>query len=179
MISKVWEAFMPKAWPWVALGLAALVGLQQLRVADLQVDLANLNALQAKAAQTQAQQEKQATENNAGALLEHAGNQQDNIYEYTQKLTTLEAGRAADAARIASLQQQLRTTATQRAQAAGDAAAARDLADHYRRLATSLAEGAGVVGELVEVVERRDEQVNLLKKQVEAERVLVERLAAQ
>lgn len=165
-----------RIWPWAALALAALVGVQEIRVRGLQVDLAKLEASQAKMAQTQAQQAQAATENKADALLDHATNQQENVYEYRQKLAELETRRAADADRIASLQQQLRTTATQRAQAAADAAAARDLADYYQRLAASLAEGAGVVGELVGLVERRDAQVDLLKQQVLTERELVGRL---
>ena len=167
---------MNRVWPWVALGLAVLVGLQQLRVQALQVDLAKAETAQAKVAQAQAQQEKEATESKASALLVHADSQQGNIYEYTQTIQRLETSRSADAARIASLQQQLRTTATQRAQAAGDAAAARDLADHYRRLAEALAEGAGVVGELVGVVERRDAQIKLLSGQIDADRKLFEQI---
>lgn len=173
------DRLMPRVWPWVALALAALVDLQQLRIAGLQVELAKAGESQAKAAQTQAQQAQVATEKKAGALLDHAGNQQGNIYEYTQEMAELQARRRTDAADIASLQQQLRTTATARAQAAVDAAAARDLADHYQQLSASLAEGAGVVGELVGLVEQRDAEVTLLQKQVQIERSLVEQLAAQ
>lgn len=165
-----------RIWPWAALALAALVGVQEIRVRGLQVDLAKLETSQAKMAQAQAEKAQAATENKAAALLDHATNQQENVYEYRQKLAELETRRARDAADIASLQQQLRTTATQRAQAAADAAAARDLADHYQRLAAHLAEGAGVVGELVGLVERRDAQVDLLKQQVLTERALVGRL---
>lgn len=165
-----------KVWPWVSLGLAGLVLVQQLRVQGLQVDIAELEASQAKTAQMQAQQALTATENKATALLDHAGKTQTNVYEYTQTIQKLEAGRITDAARIASLQQQLRSTATAHAQAAGDAAASRDLANHYQRLATHLAEGAGVVGELVGLVEQRDAQVNLLKGQVQTERATVKRL---
>lgn len=173
------DRLMPRLWPWLALGLAALVLLQQLRVAGLEVDLAKLGESHAKTAQTQAQKAQVAIENKAGGLLNHAGNQQENIYEYTQERAELQARRRTDAADIASLQQQLRTTATARAQAAVDAAAARDLADHYQQLAARLAEGAGVVGELVGLVEQRDAEVNLLKNQVLTERVLLERLVAQ
>ena len=165
-----------RIWPWAALALAAAVGLQEIRVRGLQVDLAKLETSQAKMAQAQAEKAQAATKKDAAALLDYADNTQINVYEYTQKITQLEAGRARDAADIASLQQQLRTTATQRAQAAADAAAARDLADHYQRLAAHLADGAGVVGELVGLVERRDAQVDLLKQQVLTERALVEKL---
>lgn len=170
------DRFMPRLWPWLALGLAALVLVQQLRVAGLEVDLAKLGESQAKTAQTQAQQAQAAIEKEAGALLIHAGNQQGNIYEYTQEMAELQARRRTDAADIASLQQQLRTTATARAQAAVDAAAARDLADHYQQLAARLAEGAGVVGELVGLVEQRDAEVNLLKNQVLIDRELAVQL---
>lgn len=161
-----------RIWPWAALALAALVGVQEIRVRGLQVDLAKLETSQAKMAQAQAEKAQAATENKAAALLDHATNQQENVYEYRQKLAELETRRARDAADIASLQQQLRTTATQRAQAAADAAAARDLADHYQRLAAHLAEGAGLVGELVGLVERRDAQINALNSQVQIERKL-------
>ena len=114
-----------------------------------------------------------ATENKAGALLEHAADQQENTHDYTQKLQTLEAGRAADAVRIAGLQRDLRAAATRHAQAAGDAAACRDLADQHQRLAALAGEGAGVVGQLVGLVERRDAQISALKGQVQADRQLL------
>ncbi|WP_314326017.1 hypothetical protein [Comamonas aquatica] len=175
---KLIDSFMPKVWPWVALGLAVLLLLQQLRVAELQVDVATLEASHAKAGQEQAQQAQAATEKDASALLQHAGNQQDNIYEYTQTIQRLEAGRAADAGRIAGLQRSLRATATQHAQAAGDAAACRNLADQHQRLAELAGRSAGVVGGLVGLVERRDAQVTVLKRQVDLDRGLAGRLAA-
>lgn len=170
---------MSKALLITSLALAAGLAVQTVRVAHLQTDLAKLEASQSKTAQTQAEKAQAATEKKAAALLGHATNQQENVYEYRQKLAELETRRARDAADIASLQQQLRTTATQRAQAAADAAAARDLADHYQRLAAHLADGAGVVGELVGLVERRDAQVMLLKNQVLTERQLVQQLSGQ
>ena len=165
-----------RIWPWVALALAAAVGLQEIRVRGLEVDLAKLEASQAKTAQTQAQQAQAATENKAAALLDHATNQQENVYEYRQKLAELETRRARDAADIASLQQQLRTTATQRAQAAADAAACRDLADRYQELGELAARGAGVVVRGIGLVEQRDAEVNLLHKQVMSERNLINKL---
>ncbi len=101
--------------------------------------------------------------------MRHAAGQQDNTHAYTQKIQLLEAGRTADAARIASLQYNLRSTATQHAQAASNAhaasnaAACRDLANQHQQLAAHLAQGTGVVGELVYLVEQRDAQVNALK----------------
>ena len=126
-----------------------------------------------KKALAQAQQTQQATETKAAGRLQHAAAQQDNTHAYTQEIQRLEAGRTADAARIASLQHNLRTTATQHAQAASDAAACRDLADQHQRLAAHLAQGAGVVGELVHLVQQRDAQVNALMGQVQIDRTLL------
>lgn len=165
-----------RIWPWAALALAAAVGLQEIRVRGLEVDLAKLEASQAKTAQTQAQQAQAATENKADALLNHADNTQTNVYEYTQKITQLEAGRARDAADIASLQRSLRSTATAHAQAASDLAACRSLADRHQELAGLAARSAGVIGGAIELVEQRDAEVTLLKAQVLTERELVEQL---
>lgn len=170
------DAFMSKLWPWVALGLAVLVLLQQLRVADLQVGLAKAGESQAKTAQLQAQQEQVATEKDASALLVHAANTQDNIYDYTQTIQKRDTGRTADAARIAGLQQQLRATATKHAQAAGDAAACRDLADQHQQLAAMAARSAGVIGRSIDLVQQRDAEVTLLQKQVMTERQVVDKL---
>ena len=167
---------LSRLWPWLALALAALVALQSQRLASTQVSLAELENSQSKQAAAQAEQAQAATENKAGALLQHASGQQENTYDFTQKLAALEVGRAADAVRIAGLQHDIRTAATRNAQAAGDAAACRDLADQHQRLAALAGEGAGVVGQLVGLVERRDAQVNALKGQVVVDRDLIDRL---
>lgn len=106
--------------------------------------------------------------------MQHAAGQQDNTHAYTQEIQRLEAGRTADAARIASLQYNLRSTATQHAQAASNATACRDLADQYQQLATHLAQGTGVVGELVYLVEQRDAQVSALMGQIRTDRQLLD-----
>ena len=125
---------------------------------------------QSKQALAQSQKAQEATENKAAGRLQHAAAQQDNTHAYTQEIQRLEAGRTADAARIASLQHNLRSTATQHAQAASDAAACRHLADQHQQLAAHLAQGAGVVGELVHLVQQRDAQVNALMGQVQLDR---------
>ena len=86
----------------------------------------------------------------------------------------MEAGRAADTARIASLQRDISAAATRSAQAASDAAACRDLADRHQRLAALAAEGAGVVVEASGLVRQRDAEVGLLQGQIRADRVLTE-----
>ena len=162
-----------RLWPWLALALAGLLALQSLRLANAQLELAKVEVSQSKQAQSQAQQALAATEKKASAVLGHGAAQQDNTHDYTQKLAALEAGRAADAARIAGLQHDIRTAATKSAQLAGDAAACRDLADQHQRLAALAGEGAGVVGQLVGLVERRDAQISALKGQVQADRQLL------
>lgn len=167
---------MSKVWPWVALALAALVGVQQLRIAGLQVGLAKMETSQAKAGEVQAQKSQEAIEKDAAALLDHGQSTQKNIYEYTQTIQKLEAGRAADAGRIAGLQHSLRVTATQHAQAASDLAACRDLADRHQELGELAARSAGVIGRSIGLVQQRDAEVMLLKAQVTTERDLVESL---
>lgn len=158
-----------RIWPWLALALALLLAVQTQRLAKVETS-------QAKQAAAQAQQSQVATENKAAAVLEHGAAQQENTHDYTQEMARLEAGRAADAARITGLQHDIRSAATRNAQLAGDAAACRDLADQHQRLATHAAEGAGVVGQLVGLVERRDAQVSALKGQVQVDRDLIQRL---
>ena len=158
-----------RIWPWLALALALLLAMQTQRLAKVETS-------HAKAAAAQAQQSQAATEKKAEAVVEHGTAQQENTHDYTQEMARLEAGRTADAARIAGLQHDIRGAATRNAQLAGDAAACRDLADQHQRLAARAARGAGVVGQLVGLVELRDAQVNALKGQVQVDRALIERL---
>ncbi|MEN2388579.1 hypothetical protein [Comamonas sp. A7-5] len=158
-----------RIWPWLALALALLLAVQTQR-------LGKVETAHAKAAAALAQQAKAATENKAAAVVEHGAAQQENTHDYTQEMARLEAGRTADAARIAGLQHDIRSAATRNAQLAGDAAACRDLADQHQRLAALAAGGAGVVGQLVGLVERRDAQVDLLRGQMAVDRALIERL---
>ncbi|MDR3066556.1 MAG: hypothetical protein LBV05_13780 [Comamonas sp.] len=158
-----------RIWPLLVLALALLLALQTQRLAKVEIS-------QAKQAVENAKQSQVATETKAVAVVTHGAAQQENTHDYTQELARLEAGRAADAARIAGLQHDIRSAATRNAQLAGDASACRDLADQHQRLAALAAGGAGVVGQLVGLVERRDAQVNALKGQVQTDRALIERL---
>ncbi|TYK67878.1 hypothetical protein FSY59_25030 [Comamonas sp. Z3] len=158
-----------RIWPWLALALALLLAAQTQR-------LAKVEAAQSKQAAEFSQQAQAAFEKKAEAVVEHSTAQQENTHDYTQEMARLEAGRTADAARIAGLQHDIRGAATRNAQLAGDAAACRDLADQHQRLAALAAGGAGVVGQLVGMVERRDAQVNALNVQLLVDRVLIERL---
>ena len=158
-----------RIWPWLALALALLLAVQTQRLAKVEIS-------QSKAAAAQAQQAQAATEHKAQAVAEHGAAQQENTHDYTKEMARLEAGRTADAARIAGLLHDIRSAATRNAQLAGDASACRDLADQHQRLAALAAEGAGVAGELVSLVQKRDAQVDLLRGQVALDRGLIERL---
>ncbi|BCX53698.1 hypothetical protein CTYAZ2_32780 [Comamonas testosteroni] len=158
-----------RIWPWLALALALLLAVQTQRLARVEV-------AQSKQVAANAQQAQAETEKKAEAVVEHGSAQQENTHDYTQEMARLEAGRTADAVRIAGLQHDIRAAATRNAQLAGDAAACRDLADQHQRLAAFAAEGAEVVGELIGVVERRDAQVNALKGQLMLDRDLIDRL---
>ncbi|WP_332567864.1 hypothetical protein [Comamonas sp.] len=138
--------------------------------------LAKVEIFQSKQAQAQAQQALAATEKKAVAVLVHGTAQQDNTHEYTQTLAKLEAGRTADAARIAGLQHDIRSVATRNAQLASDAAACRSLADQHQRLGALASEGAELVSEAEGLVDRRDAQVNVLKGQVALDRALIDQL---
>ena len=138
--------------------------------------IARTESTQAKQDASQARQAQEAIENKADAVVTHGAAQQDNTHDYTQEMAHLQAGRAADAVRIAGLQHDISSAATRNAQLAGDAAACRDLADQHQRLAALAGEGAGVVGQLVGLVEKRDAQVSLLRGQIAADRTLLEQL---
>ncbi|WP_417282607.1 hypothetical protein [Comamonas sp.] len=137
---------------------------------------ARLEANQASQGEAQAKQSQAATETKAATVLEHGSAQQENTHDYTQEMAQLQAGRAADAARIAGLQRDIGSAATRNAQLAGDAAACRDLADQHQRLAALVGEGAAVVGELGGLVKRRDAQVELLRGQVMVDRKLLDQI---
>ena len=158
-----------RIWPWLALALALLVALQTQRLARVEI-------AQSKQVAANAQQAQAAAKKKAFVVIEHGAAQQENTHDYTQELARLEAGRTADAARIAGLQHDIRNAATRNAQLAGDAAASRDLADQHQRLAALAAEGAEVVGELGGLVQKRDAQVSLLRGQIAADRTLLEQL---
>jgi len=163
------------AWQLLALALAGLLLWQTLRLAAAEVAEAQAQQALSQQIAAQSQAVQAETTKKASELLVHAGAQQENTHAYTQDLQRLEAARAADAGRIASLQHDIRAAATRNAQLAGDAAACRDLADRHEQLAARAAEGAGVVGELIGLVEVRDAQVTALKGQVTTDGLLLGR----
>ena len=163
------------AWQLLALALAAVLLWQTLRLASAEVAEAKANQALSDRITGQAVADKVETTKKAGALLEHAGAQQENTHDYTQDLQRLQAALAADAGRIAGLQHDIRAAATRNAQLAANGAAARDLADQHERLAGLAARGAGVVSRLGGLVEIRDAQVKALQGQVAVDGALLGR----
>ena len=160
------------AWQLLALLLAGALLWQTLRLAATEVAEAQAKQALATHIATQTQAAQAETSKKAGALIMHAGAQQENTHAYTQDLQRLEAARTADAGRIAGLQHDIRAAATRNAQLAANEAAARDLANRHDQLAARVAEGVAVAGGLIELVETRDIQVNFLKRQIYIERSL-------
>lgn len=162
-------------WQLLALALASLLLWQTLRLASAEMAAAQAKQALSSHIADQAQSAEAETNQKAGALLTHAGTQQENIHAYTQDLQRLEAARTADAGRIASLQHDIRAAATRNAQLAADGAAARDLADRHQQLSELAARGAGLVGRLSGLVEIRDAQVRALQRQSAADSMLIGR----
>ena len=169
------KALKAYAWQLLALVLAAMLLWQTLRLAGAEVAEAKARQALSNHVAIQAQAAQKETTQKAGALLTHAGAQQENTHAYTHDLQRLEAARVADAGRIASLQHDIRAAATRNAQLAADGAAARDLADRHEQLGELAARGAGLVGRLGGLVEFRDAQVNALQGQVKVDGLLLGR----
>lgn len=138
--------------------------------------IARVEVSQSKQTSEQSLQAQAATEKKAEAVIRHGAAQQENTHDYTQEMARLQAGRVADAVRIASLQHDIRSGATRNAQLASDAAACRDLADQHQRLAALAAEGAELVSEADGLVAKRDAQVEMLRWQAIADRKLLRNL---
>lgn len=103
----------------------------------------------------------------------HAADTSKNSDEFTTSQPVRDAIARADLALADRLRIGAeRRAATYRAQAKSNAAACSDLADRHAALDAHVVRGAGVVAGLGADLERRDEEVVLLRKQVDTERAL-------
>lgn len=110
----------------------------------------------------------------AKAESTHAKATQENSDAFTISQPVRDAIARADLARVERLRTDAeRRAATNRAIAASCAAASGDIADRLEALDRQLVEGVGVVGELREVVIRRDAEVSLLRRQIDVDRALL------
>ena len=104
----------------------------------------------------------------------HAADTSKNSDEFTTSQPVRDAIARADLARVDRLRTDAeRRSATYRAQAQANAAACSGLADRLEAFDRQLVEGVDVVGELREVVVRRDAEVVLLRGQIDADRALM------
>ena len=112
----------------------------------------------------------------AKAESTHAAATQENSDAFTTSQPVRDAMARADRARVERLRIGAeRRAATNRAIAQACAASAGDIANRLGALERQLVEGVGVVGELREVVVRRDAEVVLLRGQIDADRAVMER----
>ena len=104
----------------------------------------------------------------------HAAATQENSDAFTTSEPVRAAIARADAARTDRLRTDAeRRAATYRAMAEAGAAACRDLADRHAALDRHVVEGVAVVGALRSDLVRRDAEVVLLRRQIDADRVLM------
>ena len=104
----------------------------------------------------------------------HAADTSKNSDEFTTSQPARDAIARAELARAERLRTDAeRRAATYRAQAQADAAARGDIADRLESFDRQLVEGVAVVGELRKDLVRRDAEVVLLRRQIDADRALM------
>lgn len=168
------QAIQSKAWQAGALMLAALLALQTWRLHTEQLAHQRLITAQAqdvagKAVAGLAMERKLATSEST-----HAKQTQEASDAFTQNRPARDAAVRADFDRVERLRLAAeRSAATARAQAQANAAAGRDLADRYGALAQHVASGAAVVAGLRADLARRDDEVVLLRTQIDVDRGLL------
>lgn len=167
------QAIQSKAWQAGALVLAALLALQTWRLHTEQLAHQRLITAQANAVAGRAEAGLAQEQQLAGAESAHAKQTQEASDAFTQKRPARDAAVRADLDRVERLRLAAeRSAATARAQAQANAAAGSDLADRYGALAQHVASGAEVVAGLRADLARRDDEVVLLRRQLEADRAL-------
>lgn len=105
----------------------------------------------------------------------HAAATQENSDAFTLSAPVRDAIARADVARADRLRLDAeRRAGTYRAMAEAGAAACSDLADRHEALDAHVVEGVAVVGALRADLDRRDAEVRLLRRQIDADRALLE-----
>lgn len=126
--------------------------------------------------QTQARERVAAADEikTGGKEREHAAATQGASDAFTQTAPAREDALRADLARAERLRRGAEQRAAgYRAQAEAGAAACRRLADRYATIDAHLVEGVDVVADLRAAVDRRDAEVALLRRQIDADRALL------
>ena len=156
--------------------LLGLLATQTWRLHNEQRDHATLRA------EVAADKERRATaalKHEAATSLKefgHAAATQENSDAFTLSAPVRDAIARADVARADRLRLDAeRRAGTYRAMAQASAAACSDLADRHATLDRHVVEGVAVVGALRADLDRRDAEVRLLRRQIDADRALLDR----
>ena len=149
----------------VALAIAILFGgAQTVRLSSAQKTLAETVAVHARQRADAEAAAREAELANHRAALAHAEQQQTIVAQYETKLRAITDARRADSEQLARVRKSLAEYASGgRLPAESDSDAVRRLADRVVVLGRLLEEGAGLVDASVELVERRDAEVTLLR----------------
>ncbi|WP_232245126.1 hypothetical protein [Delftia acidovorans] len=168
------EAIKSKAWQAGVLVLVVLLALQTWRLHAEQLAHQRLITAQAQQVAGQAVEGLTLERKLATAESTHATKTQEASDAFTQARPARDAAMRADLDRVERLRLAAeRSAATARAQAQANAAAGRDLADRYGALAQHVASGAAVVAVLRADLARRDDEVVLLRSQIDVDRQLI------
>jgi hypothetical protein len=155
-------------------GLLALIGVQTWRLHTAETDLAQLEATVATARADRAQVALVDSNHVAAKERTNAADTTKASDDFTQGQPVRAADAAADAARYQRLYNSAEARAAgYRAQAAVGAKACSALADRSSALDRQLVEGVGLVGELRQIIERRDAEVKLQGDLLDADERLV------
>lgn len=165
-----------KAYGWMAAAIVAggLLLVQTGRLYSEQKAHGDLKTAVAQAGEKRAEEGRIEDNKAADKDAAHAASTQGNSDAFTQKQPARDASHRADLARVERLRRDAEgRAATYRAQAQANAAACSNLAHRLETLDRQLVEGVEVVGELGEIVARRDAEVILLRRQIDIDRALV------
>lgn len=155
--------------------VSVLLALQTWRLHTEQLAHRDLIASTAKADNARTTAALKVEQHTATLESTHAAATQEVSDEFTTSQPVRDAIARADLARLDRLRTDAeRRAASYRAQAAAGAAACLSLADKHAALDQHIVEGVSVVGELSEVVRRRDDEVKMLRGVIEADRALLE-----
>lgn len=156
--------------------LAALLVAQTLRLHGEQVAHLELRETVARDAKARADAALKVERETATKERIHAGDTQEGADEFAQAAQARVDAARADLARVERLRVDAeRRAATYRAMAQAGAAACGDLADRHRALDAHIVRGVAVVAGLRGDLARRDDEVKLLRGQIDADRALMDR----
>lgn len=163
---------LPTWWPLAAgAALVTVIGVQQVRVANLKTDVATLEQVAARDDAARQKAARLDADEKRALQAQHAAQQQENTDAFTIKLTALQAARAADASTVVGLRRDLASYAARGGRAGEtDAARASRAEDRLAALAGLLDQGIGLVGESRGVVGQRDAEVAVLLQQIHIDR---------